>query len=207
MKGEYQMSNRKKRGHQEEKQQSKNKIVFGSIALVLIIAVIGVIIVASGGKSDEITKLDTPRVTPETTEDVTQPSGPIRPEWITAEISDDTASIPTSEVAAGKMLHFSYTSDQGTKMNYMAYNLDGTEYVRANVCPPCRSVGFSLSDDILVCNSCGTRFSATTGDGISGACKAYPKAQVPHTNDGQNLTVDLNELVVAYQNTQQAGWP
>jgi hypothetical protein len=89
----------------------------------------------------------------------------------------------------------------------MAYKLNGGRYVRANVCPPCRSVGFSLSGDILVCNSCGTRFKASTGAGISGACRDYPKAEVAHVISGDNLTMDIDDLVTAYENTQRPGWP
>ena len=90
-------------------------------------------------------------------------------------------------------------------MAFMAYKLDGERHVRANVCPPCRSEGFSLSGDILVCDRCGTRFEASTGDGISGACKGYPKAEAAHVVSGGNLTMDIDDLVTAYQETQRAG--
>jgi len=134
----------------------------------------------------------------------------ISPTWIGAEALDiegDAVSIPAGEVASGKMLHFAITFGEGNRHNFMAYNLDGETHVRANVCPPCRSVGFSLAGDILVCNSCGTRFKATTGAGISGACKDYPKAEVAHAISGGTITMELNDLLTAYQNTEKPGWP
>jgi nitrite reductase/ring-hydroxylating ferredoxin subunit len=105
------------------------------------------------------------------------------------------------------MLHFGITDGQGGRMNFMAYGLNGETYARANVCPPCRSVGFSLLGDILVCDSCGTRFDAITGNGISGACKDYPKAEVAHTISDGKLAMQYNDLVTAYANTGKPGWP
>jgi uncharacterized membrane protein len=105
------------------------------------------------------------------------------------------------------MLHFKVPTDQGNKLNYMAYSLNGKTYVRANVCPPCNSVGFSLKGNTLVCNSCGTTFKASDGGGISGACKAYPKAEVAYSDDGSSLTMNRADLVTAYQNTRQKGRP
>jgi nitrite reductase/ring-hydroxylating ferredoxin subunit len=105
------------------------------------------------------------------------------------------------------MLHFGITYGQGDRMNFMAYGLNGETYARANVCPPCRSVGFSLLGDILVCDSCGTRFNANTGDGISGACKDYPKAEVAYTISDGKLAMQYNDLVTAYADTGKPGWP
>ena len=77
----------------------------------------------------------------------------------------------------------------------MAYDLAGEKYVRANVCPPCRSIGFSLAGDILVCNSCGTRFNVKTGDGISGARKDYPKAAVEYAISGDNISSESSPVL------------
>jgi nitrite reductase/ring-hydroxylating ferredoxin subunit len=132
--------------------------------------------------------------------------GIISPTWITAQQDGDTLSIPVSELNSGKMLHFSIAY-QGDSMTFMAYKLGGETYVRANVCPPCRSTSFSLDGDTLVCDSCGTRFKASTGAGISGACVNYPKAEVVHKIIGANVTMEMDELVTAYENTLNPGWP
>jgi nitrite reductase/ring-hydroxylating ferredoxin subunit len=105
------------------------------------------------------------------------------------------------------MLHFKISTGSSGEQNFMAYDLNGEKYVRANVCPPCRSIGFSLSGDTLVCDSCGTRFSANTGDGISGACKDFPKAEVVTAINGDNYSMELGDLVAAYENTEKPGWP
>jgi len=177
------------------------------IALALaLIAIVTLTAIGCGGGSDGGTttwEVSTPTATPSGGGNT---GGIISPTWVDAQAQGDAVSIPASEVDSGKMLHFRVT-DGGATMAFMAYKLDGERYVRANVCPPCGSIGFSLSGDILVCDSCGTRFEASTGDGISGACRDYPKAEVAHVVSGPNLTMDVDDLVTASQNTQRAGWP
>ncbi len=136
--------------------------------------------------------------------------GPIRPTWIGSDmlsIEGNTLHIPATEVVGGRMLHFKLSTGQYGEQNFMAYDLGGDKYVRANVCPPCRSVGFSLDGNILVCDSCGTRFEAATGAGISGACKDFPKAQVEHAVSSGDITVGVSDLIAAYEDTEKPGWP
>ena len=139
-----------------------------------------------------------------------QKQGIISPVWLDSaaiELADNTLSISTSEVDSAKMLHFAFNSGQNDTMNFMAYNFNGNTYVRANVCPPCRSTGFSLDGDNLVCNNCGTRFKAGTGDGVSGACRNYPKAEITYTISDGYLHLDTGDLLTAYLNTVKPGWP
>jgi nitrite reductase/ring-hydroxylating ferredoxin subunit len=136
----------------------------------------------------------------------TNGTGVVSPTWIDAQVEGNVVSISTGEVDSGKMLHFRVT-EQGASMAFMAYGLDGERYVRANICPPCRSEGFSLAGDILDCNNCHTKFEASTGEGISGACKNYPKAEVAYAIAGDKVTMDIDDLVNAYRNTEKAGLP
>src|SRR4030042_2564774 len=83
----------------------------------------------------------TPGVTQKPTPTETKP-GIIHPTWVTAQAEGNVASIPLSDVNSGKMIHFEVTT-QGTKMTFMSYQLGEKIYVRASVCPPCRSRSFS----------------------------------------------------------------
>ena len=134
-------------------------------------------------------------------------SGPIKATWIKPQVAGDTVSIPISKVNNNKIVHFNIAVASGSEMAFMAYELDGNLNVRANVCPPCRSVGFSLSKDILVCDTCRTTFKAKTGEGISGACVGYPKAAVPYEIIDGILVMKGSDLLVAYQNTNEPGLP
>ena len=147
----------------------------------------------------------TPKATP-TVAPAAKPSGPIEQKWINPQVDSDTVSIPVSELENDWNTRFKVQTASG-EITGMAYILDGKTYVRANVCPPCRSVGFRLSGNTLICMSCGTKFNATTGEGISGACVKYPKAAVKYEITDGKVVMTKADLVTAYQNTLKTGWP
>jgi nitrite reductase/ring-hydroxylating ferredoxin subunit len=132
--------------------------------------------------------------------------GKVQPTWIDAQVDADAISIPLSDIEGGKMIHFKVTSG-GTDMTFMAYALSGQINIRAAICPPCRSQSFSLAGDILDCDTCHTKFKADTGEGISGACKNYPKAEVAYTITRDRISTETGDLIIAYQNTQSPGLP
>jgi nitrite reductase/ring-hydroxylating ferredoxin subunit len=127
-----------------------------------------------------------------------------KPTWITPTLSGEQVSIPLSAVEQGKMVHFWVSLPSG-KEAFMAYKLDGVNYMRADICVPCRSSSFSLQKGVLVCDTCGTTFDAKTGKGISGACKNYPKDAVTWQLDAGNLVATVSNLKVAYETTLQPG--
>jgi len=131
---------------------------------------------------------------------------PIQATWIEPQVAGDTVSIPVSEVEDNWNVHFNLKT-QGEDMNFMAYIVDGEIYVRANVCPPCQSIGFSLEDVVLICDRCATTFEAKTGQGIAGACVDFPKASVPYQINGGNIIMNSADLIVAYEDTIEPGWP
>ncbi len=130
---------------------------------------------------------------------------PIKATWIEPQVAGDTASIPASEVQENRNVHFNLKT-QGQEMNFMAYVLDGETFVRANVCPPCRSKGFSLEQAILICDTCATTFNAQTGSGIAGACVDYPKASVSYEIQDGSIVMNIASLASAYQDTIEPGW-
>jgi nitrite reductase/ring-hydroxylating ferredoxin subunit len=134
-----------------------------------------------------------------------QSNEPIKATWIEPQMAGDTASIPVSEVEKDRNVHFNLKT-QGEDMNFMVYALDGETFVRANVCPPCRSIGFSLEQAILICDTCATTFNAQTGAGIGGACVDYPKASVSYEIEDGNIVMNIANLVSAYQDTIEPGW-
>lgn len=129
---------------------------------------------------------------------------PIKAIWIEPQVVADTVSIPVSEVENNSNVHFN-VKIQGEDMNFMVYLLDGETYVRANVCPPCWSTGFSLDEAVLICDRCATTFKAQTGEGIWGACVDYPKASVPYEIEGNNIVMNSADLITAYQDTIEPG--
>jgi len=133
-----------------------------------------------------------------------KPSGPIDAKWIEPQVVGDTVSIPVSEIEDNWNTRFKLQTADGDIVT-MAYILNGVIYVRTSICPPCRSQGFSLTGDILVCDTCGTQFKASTGEGISGACVNYPKASVSYKITDGNVVMSRADVVTAYQNTLKPG--
>ena len=132
----------------------------------------------------------------------TAQAGPVKATWITADVNGNVVSIPASDVTDNTNVHFKVnTNTQLGEIAVMAFVLGDEIVIRSNVCPPCRSIGFTLDDAVLVCDSCGTTFDATTGNGIQGACVAYPKESIPYTESGGIIVMDINDIITAHQNT------
>jgi len=130
--------------------------------------------------------------------------GPIAGTWMDVEVEGESVILPLDEVVAVGNAHFSLTLDE-RKMDFMAYVLGDVLHVRANACPPCRSVGYALDGDTLVCDMCQTTFEAGDGSGIEGACVDYPKAAADYSIEGGLIVMTSDELVRAYDETLVAG--
>jgi nitrite reductase/ring-hydroxylating ferredoxin subunit len=172
----------------------KNRLLIISAVIVAIIAV-GIYFVMFGGSGGSGSSGGS------------SPSNePIKATWIEPQVAGDTVSIPVSEVESNWNVHFN-AKVEGEDMNFMAYVLDGEIHVRANVCPPCRSTGFSLEEAVLICDRCATTFEAKTGEGIEGACVDFPKASVPYEISDGNAVMEGTDLIATYQDTIEPGWP
>ncbi len=191
------------------------KIAIGLSALMLIPIAIGCANSASvpsttgtqQPSASSSSSVSTPSSAPQAIQATTEkPSGAIKAKLIEAQVNGDSVSIPVSDVESDWNTQFAINAQAG-KMNFMAYLLKNKIYVRADVCPPCRSIGYSLDGNTLVCDRCATTFKADTGDGIAGACVNYPKALVPYQISNGNIVMRQADLVVAYESTLNPGWP
>jgi hypothetical protein len=125
---------------------------------------------------------------------------------INAAVDGEKVSLSASEVAATTNARFAVKTPAGQE-TFMAYQLGKDLHVRADICPPCRSVSFTLKGDILSCDRCGTTFNAVSGKGVSGACVNYPKAAVPYQVTDGKVVMQISDLDTAYQNTVAPGLP
>ncbi|WP_440953300.1 Fe-S-containing protein [Methanococcoides sp. FTZ1] len=134
----------------------------------------------------------------------TTPVNPVSATWIEPQVIDDTVVVPAQTIRENINTHFKVETAAG-EIAVMAYTLGDEIVVRSNVCPPCGSIGFSLQEELLICDSCGTTFDAGTGQGIRGACVDYPKENIPYAESEGNIMIGLNDIVVAHMNTIQRG--
>ena len=135
-------------------------------------------------------------------------AGPFPDVEITPTVSGDTISIPISTIESKRNVHFELATAEGTT-SFEAYLYNETIQVRASYCVPCRGTSFTLSADELICNNCGTVFSAKDGTGIRGvaACRGYPKAAVSFTKTNSSIVMQSSDLLAAFNNTLSPGLP
>lgn len=174
------------------------KIIIGVVLFSLLL-----VIFACAGPASTPAPTSTPKPASSPTS-APEPSGPIEAKWIETQVNGDTVSIPVSEVENNWNVHFKVGTQNGEE-TFMAYKYDGEIYVRANICPPCRSIGYTLNDGILICDTCATTFEAKTGAGIGGACVNFPKASVSYQVINGNIVMNKVELIKAYQDTIERG--
>jgi nitrite reductase/ring-hydroxylating ferredoxin subunit len=127
-------------------------------------------------------------------------SSTVKQSTIKPQISGSSVSISLSDVDSLTNTRFLVQTPART-LSFMAYEYNNKLYVRADICPPCRSESFTLKNGTLVCDSCGTVFNAQTGVGIKGPCLKYSKQMVAYQIDNGNIVMNGIDLQNAYQNT------
>lgn len=161
---------------------SRGRIALGIAALLLI----GVLVVSCGKTSA-----------------AGGPSGRVRPVLLNAVVQGDSMSIPLSKVQGAWNARFTAKFPERTE-SFMVYVYNNQTYVRASICVPCGGQSFSLQGNTLICDTCGTVYSAATGKGVSGvpACQSYNKAPVSFQVDGTgNIVMKSADLLAAFQKT------
>jgi nitrite reductase/ring-hydroxylating ferredoxin subunit len=129
---------------------------------------------------------------------------PISATWIEPKVTGDKVVIPVQIIEENMNTHFKVETTAG-EIAVMAYTFGDEIVIRSNVCPPCGSIGFSLQNELLVCDACRTTFDAGTGQGIQGACVDYPKENIPYAESDGNIMIGVNDIVIAHMNTVQRG--
>ncbi|MBM3237609.1 DUF2318 domain-containing protein [Candidatus Poribacteria bacterium] len=112
---------------------------------------------------------------------------------IDAEVTNGNIVVELKQLEEKQFVGFKYTnwrpggSEKSRALPLLAYITPSKKIVTAvSVCEPCRSTRFHISDDVLVCNSCGTRWTLDELKGISGGCLKYPPDIVTSTvKDGK----------------------
>ncbi len=130
-----------------------------------------------------------------------RPANPMKQITIDAKVSGDQVSVLLGRVTSNWNTRFAVPTEQGER-TFMAYVADSKVQVRADICPPCRSRSFTLSNKgTLVCDACGTVFDASSGKGITGACVAYPKEAAPYEIVTGSIVMSKADLITAYEKT------
>jgi len=98
---------------------------------------------------------------------------------VSSRIENGFIVISLADVLEKKMVGFTYEAKAKT-VDLMAYiNPEGKLVTSIAMCDPCNSKSFHTESQELVCDNCGTRWSFTNLEGISGTCMKYPPDPIP----------------------------
>ena len=66
---------------------------------------------------------------------------------------------------------------------------NGKVMVAVSFCEPCKGDSFHISDNHIICDTCGTTWDLQTLKGISGGCQTYPPQALTYSLNGDNLEI------------------
>jgi len=127
----------------------------------------------------------------------------LQTEKITADIAGGKVSVNLDDIKNKKVATFNvpgvnFTLNNGTPFDYLpllAYvSPKGNVVIATSLCEPCSGTSFSVSNDTLVCNSCGTTWELESLKGIQGGCPQYPPEIVEYKAEGGKLVLDEARL-------------
>ena len=101
---------------------------------------------------------------------------------IKLEIADGKYSIPLDVIKEAKFVYAptEYQYRNGNKAVAALITPAGRLVVAIAMCEPCRSERFHIEGNILVCDTCGTRWQLNDLQGLSGGCVPYPPEEMPY---------------------------
>lgn len=187
------MSRNDKRGKFTETQQSSSKIfVIAGVVVVLVLGIGGFMLSkkpstvnpnAANVGAISYQKADFKTVT------ATETGG---------DIILDMNQLKTDKTVTFKIEGINFSLANGTPFNnlpLLAYvSPKGNIVVATSICEPCSGTTFHVEGNDLVCNSCGTRWSLESLQGISGGCTTYPPESVNYTVEGDKLIIKKADL-------------
>jgi len=102
------------------------------------------------------------------------------------EVQDGKVIISLGEVVKNHIIYTEYENGDEPKAITSFITPAGRLVVAIAMCEPCRSQRFHIESNILVCDTCGTRWYLNDLRGISGGCPQYPPEELPYeVKDGK----------------------
>ncbi|MBO8167856.1 MAG: DUF2318 domain-containing protein [Thermoanaerobacteraceae bacterium] len=103
-------------------------------------------------------------------------------------VKDGKLIILLDEVIENKIIYTEYSKNGKRNAVTSFITPAGRLVVAMAMCEPCRSERFHIEDNVLVCDTCGTRWYLNDLRGISGGCLQYPPEELPYeVRNGQIL--------------------
>lgn len=113
---------------------------------------------------------------------------------IESRVVDGKIEFPLQAVIDNSIVYTPIPSNKEVKALMAYISPAGRLVVATAMCEPCRSQRFHIEGNVLVCDTCGTRWYLNDLQGISGGCPQYPPEEVPYTVENGTVKVDTKIL-------------
>lgn len=120
----------------------------------------------------------------------------VRMTEITSQVRDGRVVLPLSEIKEAKLIRTTYGPRTLPLLAYISPS--GRVITAVSMCEPCRSTRFHIQDNVLVCNSCFTKWDLESLSGIQGGCLNYPPDVLSSVVEGDDVLID-EHLVLNWQ--------
>ena len=113
-------------------------------------------------------------------------------------IENEKIIIPLNIVDEKNIISFELENDQDFLVPLMVYvTPSGRLFGGSSMCEPCRGRSYSIKEDTLLCDICGTTYDIETHTFISGSpvCGMYPPANMNARIEDGRIIIDLKEVL------------
>ena len=175
-----------------QKEQKRKRIVLSVMAAILILGSLGIII----STRESIPGLDSKYSIGRSLD---YEGKKIEMTEITPVISNGQVKLALANLEKSSIIYAMYDQNldigNGQKgLPLMAYLTPaGRVTVATSFCEPCYSRKFHIDGDVLVCNTCYTRWALADLTGLGGGCVKYPPSELKYTVDKDSGQIIVQE--------------
>lgn len=99
---------------------------------------------------------------------------------IPLQLQDGKILVPVDQVIKNSIVYIDYPQGKNARALASFITPSGRLVVAVGMCEPCRSKRFHIDGNVLVCDTCGTRWLLADLKGLSGGCPQYPPEELPY---------------------------
>lgn len=123
------------------------------------------------------------------------PNNKLEQTIVESKVENGNAIVATLSTVKEKKFIWTEYKANGKRVPLTAFiQPDGKVMVAVSFCEPCKGERFHITNNQLVCNTCGTVWDLQTLKGVSGGCLTYPPDALTYSLNGDNLEVPQTVL-------------
>ncbi len=180
------MSNRTVKQQKFTANKKNNRPIYVAIGLFMVVVVAaGIYLMLGKSNSPSVFNIGSP-VTYSQTVQMTD---------VNNTVENGKIAVNLEEVKKDGIVYTEYNQN-GKKLALTAWVAQNGNVIAAvSMCEPCNGFKFHIEGNELVCNSCGTRWTLDTLQGVSGGCTKYPPDALKYEVKDGKILLDEAQVV------------